>query len=219
MEDDGASSDDTIIYEIPKSMLAPKKPKKFTAKFVFCTVGIKHFKDMDAANARNYTRKRKFKCTMCTKHYGSTHEINHHFKNTHGIINCEDCGIGFSSPLSLKKHSYTYKACSYKCTGCNKVFAFKSQRDSHQRIHEETERHVCKKPNCDRSFGWLSDLNIHMTLHNKDPIKCKHCEYSNRDIRNMRQHERVHSNEKPYECTRCKKCFKFSMRCIRHECT
>ena len=44
--------------------------------------------------------------------------------------------------------------------------------------------------------------------HTGKPIKCEHCEYSNKDIRNVRAHARVHTNIQSFVC-KCGKTFKW----------
>ena len=39
-----------------------------------------------------------------------------------------------------------------------------------------------------------SELNAHLKGHTGKPIKCEHCEYSNKDIRNVWAHARVHTD-------------------------
>ena len=123
------------------------------------------------------------------------------------------------NPLSLKKHSYCHKACIHHCSFCEKTFPFPSQKTFHERIHTNTTHHKCPHENCNSSFGRQSDLKSHLLLHDATPIKCAHCQYTNTDIHNVRQHSRTHSIVKPYRCTKCDKHFKFAMQKKCHTCS
>ena len=179
-------------------------------------VGLKSHKDSAKVLEARNIRCRSFRCYLCQKKFNTTRKLNIHFKETHEGLDCEECGKGFNSPLSLKKHSYMHSACKYPCNVCGKKFPFPSQRTLHMNSHSDI-RHSCTKPGCDSLFTRESDLRLHLELHDKEPIKCNTCGYSNPDIRNVRQHERTHTDEEPYQCRKCPKTYKFAMQCKRHE--
>ena len=162
-------------------------------------------------------RNRTFKCYLCGEQFGSTRKMNVHFKIDHEGLDCIECGKGFNSPLSLKKHSCIHKLCNFNCTRCEKTFPFRSQRDFHEKVHDKL-RFACTRESCSSSFTRESDSRHHVELHDSDPIKCKHCDYTNSDIRNVRQHMRKHTGDKPYKCARCGKDFKYSMQKKCHKC-
>ena len=175
------------------------------------TVGIKHYRNTKNVLEAN-TRKWSFKCFLCKQVFQCAKTLNTHFKNEHEGLDCLDCRQGFTNPMSLKKHSYYHKACVHHCLYCDKTFPFLSQKTFHERIHTNTTHHRCSWEGCISSFGRQSDLKSHMLLHDSTPIKCTHCEYTNTDIQNVRQHSRVHSDIKPYKCVKkCEKQFKFAM--------
>ena len=217
-----AESDDTIIYDPPVELPAIKKSpstkrKKPAAKFIIRTIGLKHHKDAAMIQQVKKTRKRVFKCYLCEKRFPSTRELNKHFKKDHYGLDCETCGREFNSPLSLKRHSYIHGTLAFPCGYCNKSFPFKSERDTHENVHTKALRFPCNRSGCSSSFSRESDLKLHIELHDAVPLKCSKCEYSNPDIRNLRQHERVHSDVKPYKCLKCEQSFKFAMQRKWHE--
>ena len=114
------SSDDTIIYSLPPSPKKQSKKKQVT-KFVIRTVGLKTHHDTDAVRAYNKKKNRNCKCFLCGDSFASTKLLNNHFRINHEGLDCIVCDKEFISPLSLKKHSYIHKLCTFNCSRCDKV--------------------------------------------------------------------------------------------------
>ena len=161
----------TVIYT-PPSTPKPTPKCKGVAKFIIHTVGIKAHKDEAEVHAGN-ARRRNFKCYLCKKTFGLARELNSHFKVNHDGLDCDTCEKEFYSPLSLKKHLYVHCNLAYKCSRCEKSFPFK--------VHDNL-CFICEKEGCGKSFSRESDLKLHHELDDAVPIKCKHCEYQNKDI-------------------------------------
>ena len=127
---------------------------------------------------------RNFRCYLCKQVYHTTKALNQHFKLKHGGLDCADCEKGFSSLLSLKKHSYMHKFCKHPCRYCDKKFPFKSQHDFHENVHMTTH-FQCTRTGCKSSFTRDSDLKLHLAMHDAEPLHCSDCDYSNPNIRNL----------------------------------
>ena len=156
ISDSKDSSDDTILY-MPPSSPKRKKKKKQVAKFVIRTMGLKMHRDTETVKEGNKKRNRNFKCYLCDEYFSSARLLNTHFKISHEGLDCLECGKEFNSPLTLKKHSYIHKICSYKCSRCDKQFPFKSQKDFHERVHDKL-CFPCTKASCESSFSRENDL-------------------------------------------------------------
>ena len=76
--------------------------------------------------------------------------------------------------------------------------------------------HECE--HCGKFFNKLSDFKQHERIHTGEkPYKCRHCEKCFYQSSACRQHERTHTGEKPYKCGHCNKCFGQLGDCKRHE--
>ena len=93
----------------------------------------------------------------------------------------------------------------YECANCGHGFTFKSQLESHRKVHLKMAGFVCFKPKCGKRFKRESELNAHLIVHDKKEIKCEHCDYSNPDICNVCAHSKVHSDRLPYHCPHAKR--------------
>ena len=96
---------------------------------------------------RKYKQSRKFKCKLCKSELASVQEYNQHYLDSHPPQPCPDCTHVFTSPRTLAKHCYTHAEYMYKCQDCGCGFVFKSQLESHRRVHLKMSGFVCFKPN------------------------------------------------------------------------
>ena len=165
---------------------------------------------------RKYKLDRKFKCKLCGEKLSSVQEFNQHCLVNHPPLPCPDCTRSFISPRTLAKHRYTHAEYMYECADCGHGFTFKSQLESHRKVHLKMAGFVCFKPKCGKRFKRESELNAHLIVHDKKEIKCEHCDYSNPDIRNVCAHMKVHSDRLPYHCPLCQKGFKWQQQKRRH---
>ena len=190
------------------SVLEPEPVPK--GKFIVSkTIGVRKGK-------KKVESSRMYKCINCKKSFPSVALMNKHFKETHISLNCKICQKLFNTPNALTRHMYIHKNPKFKCDYCPKRFAFESDRDTHHIKHRNIKSFVCGNAKCDKSFFFEGDLVKHAKVHDKKKWKCKFCPYWNRDERNLKAHQRVHSNLKPYSCTKCLTLFRFHTQLKRH---
>ena len=165
---------------------------------------------------RNRRPKCKFSCVGCPQKFDNNRELNDHFKNSHPPLTCSDCKKLFLTPSAFEKHKYTHYEFMFECGKCNKGFHFESELLAHRRKHISDQGLVCFHANCGRRFKRSSELNAHLKKHTGKPIKCAYCDYTNKDIRNVRAHTRVHLDVQGFVCAKCSKRFKWGSKKKRH---
>ena len=137
---------------------------------------------------RRVKTKRKFKYGVCDAELDSVQDYNQHYLDNHPLTPCPHCPLLFSSPCAMAKHRYSHNEIMYECETCGWGFTFKSQYDSHRRVHLKIQGYICFKANCGQWFKRESELNAHLKTHTSKPISCEYCDYKNTDKRNVRAH-------------------------------
>lgn len=93
------------------------------------------------------------------------------------------------------------------CMTCGKHFVSAPAFNKHMLMHSESRPYRCTI--CDIGFKLKVHLKKHnLYRHNSDyPCKCSVCGKRFKDSSAVRLHERIHSNERPFQC-QCGKSFK-----------
>ena len=160
--------------------------------------------------------KRKFKCEKCAQELETVRDYNQHYLDNHPPTPCPYCPRQFISPRTMAKHRYSHAETMYECETCGQGFTFRSQYLSHRKVHLTIQGFVCFKAKCGQRFKRESELNAHLKAHDSKPIKCEHCDYTNKDQRNVRAHMRIHSEKLPFYCILCGKRFRWQEQKRRH---
>ena len=160
--------------------------------------------------------RRKFKCEKCAQELETVHDYNQHYLENHPPTPCPYCPQLFTSPRTMAKHRYSHAETMYECETCRQGFTFHSQYLSHRNVHLTIQGFVCFKAKCGQRFKRESELNAHLKAHDSKHIKCEHCDYTNKDQRNVRAHMRIHSEKLPFYCILCGKRFRWQEQKRRH---
>lgn len=91
------------------------------------------------------------------------------------------------------------------CDLCGKSFTNRTNLQNHLKRHQNKRDYVCEV--CGKAFVRQDGLHKHLNCYhrNQKAFTCKIC--NTRFKGHLRQHLRIHQQEKPYKCDRCKASF------------
>ena len=160
---------------------------------------------------------RKFRCKICDILVNSCKEANDHHKKYHGKCFCSKCGKQCNTLSTLDRHMYTHwEDKKHICRTCGEAFTFEGEWKQHRFKHCRVAMFPCT--HCIKRFKREGELVKHLKVHENKTYSCSSCKYTTQDPRNLKQHEKVHTDDLPYLCTVCNHVFKHWMQRKRHEC-
>ena len=119
-----------------------------------------------------------FKCPQCSKRFAFRTKLTFHLKSVHTTCRaflCEDCGSDFKNPASLRNHRI------------RKYMSVNNKKE-------------CKE--CHKMIPVYS-MSKHMHTHKAYTIKCPHCDKMFKNTSTLKQHVRIHEDQRQYKCDMC----------------
>ncbi|XP_069509685.1 zinc finger E-box-binding homeobox 2-like isoform X2 [Ambystoma mexicanum] len=119
------------------------------------------------------------------------------------LLICPHCQRGYRSDASLKDHikEHHKREDDFTCPLCGHTVQFGAQLEQHMAAHSA---HIAKGGRREQP----------QSQSNQSPenrkFKCSECGKSFKYKHHLKEHVRIHSGEKPYECSHCKKRFSHS---------
>ncbi|XP_067120137.1 zinc finger protein 85-like [Centruroides vittatus] len=186
-----------------------------------CDICNKSFKRNDCLKRHQvtHTDECNYTCQVCnksfkTKQYLELHKIVHNDEFNH---TCHLCKKSFKRSSSLKLHinihTDEYK---YTCDICNKYFKTKNNLRCHKLIHSEKSNIKRKNVYCNICGKRVPYNRLERHKRTHEAHACKTCGKEFKWNYMLLQHERTHSEERPFKCDICNKGFKWKMQLNSH---
>ncbi|XP_038061981.1 zinc finger protein 420-like [Patiria miniata] len=147
-----------------------------------------------------------FVCSVCNRSFKEIHKMKMH-ERSHANHTCRYCGRMFGSSTARIVHERAHTGeCPYPCDECPKAFRTNYMRTRHKQQRHNTEwLHKCEF--CDKKFKVRSAMTTHMKTHDKK-LPCPVCGKNFALPRDLLRHVKTHTNERPFQCEYCQKCYK-----------
>ncbi|XP_071121483.1 zinc finger protein 208-like [Mytilus edulis] len=216
------------FHEIPKT----QRPK--TTHWCFPCGKEFELKSSLKKHQRKHTDERPYSCNICCKSFKCPQSLDRHniihSSNTTLIQKqktshwCFPCGKEFKRMSRLKSHQKMHSDVRpYSCNVCCKKFKKSQHLQQHMPIHTRVRTKVQKPKNthwcfpCGKEYKRMSRLKNHQKMHSDErPYSCCLCSKKFKRISHLRMHRRIHTGETPYTCELCDKKFKYQSSLYLH---
>lgn len=159
-------------------------------------------------------------CNLCDVIFQNRDELMaHQEQNTHSTFHCNTCTMSFCSRMQYAVHVESHKEQFNLCDTCGQVFGSVTALNKHKTSVHGNKVFACDK--CPAIFGKRQHLIRHMSSrHSEDkPFQCtaEGCDkaFSRKD--KLMNHQKTHSDEKPFVCQYCAKSYRYREGLRHHE--
>ena len=170
-----------------------------------------------------HSDEKKFKCKICQddRRFNTKDGLNNHMKYHYEPSHqCEVCQNKFYFKKHLVNHIRTHTGEKpYVCSTCDKKFARKETLQRHQATHSDERKFKCKICPDERYFKSKGELTNHLRYHYEPSYQCEVCQKQFHFKKDLVNHIRTHTGEKPYVCSTCDKRFSQKQTLQNHQAT
>lgn len=172
-----------------------------------------------------HTSEKPFRCDVCNKEFANVHYLKSHEKKHNELKEdfCEICNASFASKKSLSKHQIihqTDRPKTHLCEICGIAFYDKESLKAHTfRMHlpKDARKFKCQFAGCRYSCLYQHQLLEHQKVHSDDkPWACDQCDYTAKSKWTFKKHYRKHTKERPFKCPHCDYASGLSSNLTRH---
>ncbi|KAL0831784.1 hypothetical protein ABMA28_001322 [Loxostege sticticalis] len=208
-----------------------------------CTVCKKRFhaRSQVAYHAYCNGQRKPFQCPECNKSFATHSHFKYHMRvhRNERTYACEVCGDSFFQMSKLQRHKLKHtKEKKFVCVQCNKAFNNLSALRKHELTHTEVRPFACAI--CGRRFRDSSNYRKHVAKHDDKKCtcgrgcsmcvataavtpqlerrahQCPRCPRAFHSRKDMRRHQAVHTDSKPFRCKVCNRRFRRKDNLERH---
>nr|CAD7587684.1 unnamed protein product [Timema genevievae] len=155
-----------------------------------------------------------FPCSMCDLCFVSDSSFNSHCLE-HTVkaklsgfrvskrLQCEMCNRRFNNERTHANHACETGTRPYKCDECGKFFSSEARLTFHRHTHKGANPMICEY--CGKTFSRENNLFDHVRLvHMGEKVhNCHYCGKTFQIKTRLISHLRVHTGERPFECSYC----------------
>lgn len=146
------------------------------------------------------------------------HRLHHCVQRTSGQaakVQCSICSKLLANSGSLRNHMKIHTGeRPHSCQYCGKSFSQSGNLAAHVRSHSGERPFMCEQ--CGRSFSQRPELQRHLQDHSGTAFLCSCCGKVLRDAQTLKNHEALHSGERPHRCPQCGRGYVLATKLRRH---
>ncbi|KAG5896115.1 hypothetical protein JTB14_006903 [Gonioctena quinquepunctata] len=169
-----------------------------------------------------HSEKARFSCHICGTDPVSEEVLRKHMKS-HDKYQCTVCKVTKKNRKAAYNHSknHAYQPELIKCRLCKKEVKRMEMKDHDEREHKGSTPGSVKCCVCSKDFPNRRSLMSHCSYVHKDigVNTTKVCEICGKEVINkqvLRDHMRIHTEERPFDCPQCPRKFRQSSALKKH---